>query len=96
MSKIGSHSHHERPALLLARAAGQTFGRKQLIKDNPKRLAAMQKLDKAGKLRDAEGEQIMLDTEVLAALNEADPKEPIKNVMTVRRWRTNGYPGLDE
>lgn len=89
-------SERTKAGMAAAKAAGQTFGRKQLIKDNPKRIEAMRKLDKAGKLRDEEGEQIMLDVEVLAALNEADPKEPIQNVMTVRRWRTKGYPGLDD
>lgn len=75
---------------------GVKLGPKHSIADNALRLKAVRELDRDGKLRDEGGAQIMLDAELLVALNDADPKaKKIKNVATVRRWRREGYPGLD-
>lgn len=79
-----------------ARAAGKRIGPPSLIKDNPKRMKHMRKLDKAGKLRDDKGKCILRDKELWDALNEGDPKSPIRSIETIRRWRREGYPGLEE
>lgn len=89
-------SERTKAGMEAARAAGKSFGPKQLIKDNEKRLAAIRKLDKAGKFRNPDGTQIMLDKDLLAALNAADTKTTIESLETVRRWRRAGYPGLED
>ena len=77
-----------------AKAEGKTFGRKRLIKDDPKRLKHMRKLNSNGKLFNDEGECVLRDIELLEALNEGNPKSKIQSLETVRRWRREGFPGL--
>lgn len=89
-------SERTKAGIAASKAAGNRFGPKHTIKDNSKRLKAISKLDRAGELRDEEGNQLILDAQLLAVLNEADPKaRPIESMETVRRWRRDGYPGLD-
>lgn len=88
-------SERTKAGMAAARARGAKLGPKHTIKDNSKRLAAIRKLDQAGQLRDEDGNQLILDAELLAALNAADPKaRAIESMETVRRWRREGYPGL--
>ena len=90
-------SERTKAGIAAAKAEGKRFGPEHKIKDNPKRIAAIRALDNAGKLLGADGEQIILDAELLAALNAADPDaKPIESMETVRRWRREGYPGLEK
>ncbi len=88
-------SERTKAGMAAAKAAGQTFGRKHMIKDNPKRMKHLRALDKSGKLRDQDGNCPMLDADLWAVVNEGDPKNPIKSLETIRRWRREGFPGLD-
>lgn len=88
-------SERTKAGIAAAKAEGKRFGPKHSIRDNPKRLKAIRKLDEAGKLRDSKGRRLMLDVELLNALNDADPKaKKIESMETVRRWRRDGYPGM--
>lgn len=89
-------SERTKAGMEAAKAAGKRLGPPHLIKHNEKRLAHMRKLDAAGKIRDPLGEAVMRDKELWDALNDGDPKSPIRSLETVRRWRRDGYPGLDE
>lgn len=90
-------SERTKAGMEAAKARGAKLGPKHTIKDNPKRLKAIAALDRAGKLRGPEGERRMLDVQILDALNAADPKaRPIESMETVRRWRRDGFPGLEE
>lgn len=90
-------SERTKAGMEAAKARGTKLGPKHTIKDNPKRLKAIAELDKAGKLRDPDSERLMLDVEILNALNAADPKaKPIESLETIRRWRREGYPGLGD
>ncbi len=78
------------------RKSGQKFGKPHTIKDFPKRMARLRRMDRAGKLRDADGDTIMLASELMEVLNNADRKAPrITNPETVRRFRREGFPGVD-
>ena len=83
-------SERTKAGMAAAKRAGQTFGRKHMIKGNKKRLKKARELDKADKLR------TMLDRDLMNVLNEADKSEEIKSLETVRRWRRDDYPGLYE
>ena len=77
--------------------AGKKLGPKHTIRDNPKRMALARKLDEDGLLRDDKGDHVMRDRELLDQINAADPKaKRIQNIETVRRWRRDGYEGLDQ
>ena len=90
-------SERTKAGIAAHKAKGGTMGRPKHIEDNPKRIKAMQRLDSAGKLRREDGSPVMIDAEVLIALNKADKDaEPIGSTQTVARWRKAGYPGLDE
>lgn len=60
---------------------GAKFGRAHKIKDNPKRMEAARELADDGLLT------VITDRELMNALNEADPKDKINSIETVRRWR---------
>ena len=90
-------SERTKAGMEAAKARGTKLGPKHSIKDNPKRLEAIAALDQAGKLRGPDGERLMLDVQILDALNAADSKaKPIESLETVRRWRRDEYPGLEE
>ena len=79
------------------KARGETMGRPKTIEDNRKRMAAMRRLHKQGRLFDERGNAASTDAEVLIVLNKADKDaDPIGSTQTVARWRKAGYPGLDE
>lgn len=87
-------SERTKAGMAAAKAAGQTFGRKHLIKDDERRLRYMRKLNAQGKLLDEEGKCNLLDADLMVELNKANPKSKIKSLETVRRWRRDGFPGL--
>lgn len=77
------------------KAEGKPMGRPKTIEDNPKRMKAMRRLHKQGKLVDAEGAAVFNDAQLLVELNKADKEaDPIGSTQTVARWRKAGYPGL--
>ena len=72
------------------RAAGVLFGRQHSIKDNPKRLEAMRPYVASGEAAH------MRPHDALAILNSADRKaKPIESHETFRRWRRDGFPGIE-
>lgn len=76
-------------------AEGKPMGRPKMIEDHPKRMKAMRRLHKAGRLFDEHGAPVMNDAQILAELNKADKDaEPIGSTQTVARWRKAGYPGV--
>lgn len=89
-------SERTKAGMAAAVAAGKKLGPKHSIRDNPKRMKHMRKLDKEGRLRDEEGKAGLLDADLLAELNKADPSKKIESMETVRRWRREGYPGLED
>jgi len=92
-------SERTKAGIAAKKAAGQVWGRKSMIRDNPKRMAFLGREDRAGRLRAAgedgkvhciwQGGAIALH----ARLNEIEG-EDIKNVETVRRWFRDECPGL--
>lgn len=88
-------SERTKAGIAAAKAAGQRFGRAHSIKDSPKRLARLRALDRAGKLRDENGELLMSAAALAEVLNRADPNAaPITSPETVRRWKREGFEGL--
>lgn len=78
-------------------AEGVKMGPKSKISDNEKRIKHLRKLDAKGKLRDESGDLLMSRATLIDILNAADPKaQPIKSDMTIRRWQSDGYTGLDK
>ena len=70
---------------------GIKFGRPHLIRDNARRIVAARALNDAGTLNDLTARQLQ------RFLNEADPSaKQIGHVNTVRIWRRDGYPGLEQ
>lgn len=81
-------SERTKAGIAAKRAAGATWGRKHAITDRPKRMARLRRLDREGRLRDAEGGFLTSAKEIRVMLNSCDPDGPhIKNDETVRRWR---------
>ena len=79
-----------------AKAAGQKFGKPHDISDDPKRMALLRRMDRAGELRDAGGELIGSALDLTEKLNSIDKRAPtIKSLETVRRWKRKGFAGLD-
>ncbi len=79
-----------------AKAAGQKFGKPHYIRDYPKRMALLRRMDRAGELRDADGELIGSAFELTEKLNSVDKRAPtIKSLETVRRWKRKGFAGLN-
>lgn len=90
-------SERTKAGMARAKAEGRVMGPKPKITGNKKRLAKLRAMDAAGKLRDAEGKLIPSRPRIVEILNEADPKaRPIASDMTVRRWESDGFPGLDK
>ena len=80
-----------------AKAAGRSFGRPHFIRDFPKRMALLRRMDQAGVLRDADGELIGSAARLMEKLNSADKQAPvIGNAETVRRFKREGFPGVDQ
>lgn len=72
------------------------MGRPKLIEDNPKRMRAMRRLHRQGKLMESADAPRPNDADILIVLNKADKDaEPIASTQTVARWRKAGYPGVD-
>lgn len=72
------------------RAAGKTYGREHSIKDNPKRLEAMRPYVESGEAK------TMHPKDALRILNKADRRaKAIKSEETYRRWRRDGFPGIE-
>lgn len=89
-------SERTKAGMAAAKAAGQRFGRPHAIRDYPKRLALLRRMDRAGKLRDADGELFIKAADLMEKLNAADPSAPpIGNPETVRRFKREGFPGVD-
>ena len=74
------------------RRAGHVFGRRHAIKDDPKRLEIMQAyVDGGGDL------MTIHPNDALKMLNEAYTKaRRIKSPETFRRWRREGFPGIEK
>ena len=90
-------SERTKAGMAAAKAEGKVFGRKPLITGFPKRMEYLRALDAAGQLRDADNVLLMTPRAICEGLNAADKKAPaIINVETVRRWRRDGFPGLDQ
>lgn len=90
-----------RAGIAVKKAAGVTWGRGSLIRDNPDRMAWLRKQDKAGKLRAwADRGYVCIypggQKAIMEKLLEIDPskKQHIKNLETVRRWFRAGCPDL--
>lgn len=89
-------SERTKAGMAAGRAAGKRFGRSHSIRDFPKRIALLNKLDAAGELRDADGELRMSAQSLADRLNACDTKAPvISNPETVRRWKREGFQWLD-
>lgn len=88
-------SERTKAGMAAARAQGATFGRKHLIKDDEKRLKHMRKLNAEGKLLDDKGVCMLTDKALWDELNAGHPGSPIGSLETVRRWRREGFPGLE-
>jgi DNA invertase Pin-like site-specific DNA recombinase len=89
-------SERTKAGIAAKKARGERMGRPHLIKDDAKRMSYMRRLRQAGKLLDEEGVLIGTDRELLEKLNKGNPASPIESLETVRRWRRDGYPGLEE
>lgn len=89
-------SQRTKAGIAAKKERGERMGRPFMIQGNKKRMKLVRRLDGQGKLRDENGEAIITDRELWIELDKVDPDNPIKNIATVRRWRTAGYPGLDE
>lgn len=89
-------SERTKAGMAAAKKAGKVFGRKHLIKGDEKRLAHMRRMRRAGKFLDKDGNCPLRDVDLLAMLNEGNPASKIQSLETVRRWRREGFPGLDE
>jgi DNA invertase Pin-like site-specific DNA recombinase len=77
--------------MAVKRAQGVKFGAPHMIRDNELRLTVARELSQRGLL-----EQLTA-RELQAALNAADPSaKKIGHVNTVRVWRRDGYPGLEQ
>ena len=89
-------SERTRAGMAAAKAAGRSFGRPHFIRDFPKRMALLRRMDRAGELRDADGELIGSAARLMEKLNSADKRAPvIGNAETVRRFKREGFPGVD-
>lgn len=89
-------SERTKAGMAAAKAEGKVFGRPSSIQGFPKRLRRMRQLDAEGKLRAPDGVLLMTPRAIRDELNKADRKAPeITNVETVRRWRRDGFPGLE-
>ena len=87
----GLISERTRAGMAVRRAQGVQFGAKHKIRDNPKRIATCRELQKRGELETITARQLW------TALNIADlHTKPIKHINTVRIWRRDGYPGLEQ
>lgn len=87
----GLISERTRAGMAVRRAQGVQFGAKHKIRDNPRRISACRELKKRGDL------EAMTARQLWTALNIADLRtKPIKHINTVRIWRRDGYPGLEE
>lgn len=83
-------SERTKAGIAAARARGVEFGQPHSIKDNPKRLAAIRPFVEDGRA------DLLTPAEALDILNRADPKaRRIKSAETWRRWRREGYEGVD-
>ena len=92
-------SERTKAGMAAGRAAGKRFGRAHAIRDNAKRIERCRELDAAGDLRDGDGELLMSAASLMEDLNkkrhmDAGSKE-ITNPETVRRWKREGFVGLD-
>lgn len=83
-------SERTKAGIEAARARGVEFGQPHSIKDNPKRLAAIRPFVESGEA------DTMKPVEAIGILNRADPKaKRIRSLETWRRWRREGYEGVD-
>lgn len=90
-------SERTKAGMAAAKAEGKTFGRKHYIRDFPKRLALLRAMDARGDLKDEDGMLLLTPAALADKLNAADRKAPqIKNVETIRRWKRDGFPWLDQ
>ncbi len=89
-------SERTKAGMAAAKAEGKTFGRKHSIRDFPKRIKALQKLEDAGELKTEDGILLKSPTYLVNLLNEKDKNAPpIKNVETIRRWKREGFPWIE-
>lgn len=83
-------SERTRAGMEAKRAAGRKYGRAHSITSNKKRLDAMRPYVESGEA------QTMHPKEALRVMNAADRKaKAIKSQETFRRWRREGFPGID-
>lgn len=90
------HSERTKAGLAAKAARGETLGRPHLIRDDKKRMKHMRKLQRQGKLFDEKGKLLLVDRELWNELNKGNPDAPVGSLETVRRWRRDGFPGLQE
>lgn len=90
-------SERTKAGMAEAKRKGAIFGRKNTITDSRRRLNMLRRMDRAGDLRDGNGELLMPAHELMAKLNAVnDPSAArIANPETVRRWKRAGFPGLE-
>ena len=83
-------SERTKIAMAAKKANGQRFGKRHYIVDYPKRLDWFETAYHAGEVED------MSATDIVAALNAADPKAPkIEATETYYKWRRQGWPGAN-
>ncbi|MEM8576119.1 MAG: recombinase family protein, partial [Pseudomonadota bacterium] len=89
-------SERTKAGIAAAKAAGKRFGRAHTIRDSKRRMNLLRKMDQEGKLRDEQGELRMSAQALMERLNKADTQAArIVNAETVRRWKREGFPGVD-
>lgn len=90
-------SERTKAGMAAAKAEGKTFGRKHYIRDYPKRLKALRVLHAKGELLSEDRVLLKTPKALVELLNKADSKAPkIGNVETIRRWKRDGFPWLDD
>jgi len=90
-------SERTKAGMAAAKAGGATFGRQHYIRDFPKRIRKLNKMNADGELLSADRVLLVSPRDLMDILNKADKEAPqIINPETIRRWARDNFPWLDE